>query len=249
MIQRPLIIITVSYIIGILWGIYLQVNIYPICIILAILNISMRYGISAFKKVVNTKILSVLSWCYYNYKIINCCIIIILISNICIGHIESRFENLYKNIDNIKGIGVIIQINEEGEYYNNYVVIVKNINNDNKLKDTKIILKVKKDLKSQSTSNYKYGDLIYFSGTNELPEVQRNYKGFDYSKYLKTKNIYTSCKCEYNSVKFIKSNSENVINMWINNIRNKVKINLYNLLPQEKAAIANAILIGNSKRS
>ena len=158
-------------------------------------------------------------------------------------------ENLYKNIDNIKGIGVIVQINEESEYYNNYVVKVKNINNDNKLKDTKIILKVKKDLKTQSTSNYKYGDLIYFSGTNELPEIQRNYKGFDYSKYLKTKNIYTSCKCEYNSVKFIKSNSENVINMWINNIRNKVKINLYNLLPQEKAAIANAILIGNSKRS
>jgi len=249
LIQRPLIIITVSYIIGILWGIYLQVNIYPICIILSILNVSIRYCTGVLKKVTNTTIVSVLSWCYYNYKIINCCIITILISNVFTIYNESRFENLYKNIDNIKGIGVIVQINEDSEYYNNYVVKVKNINSNTKLKDTKIILKVKKNLKSQSTNNYKYGDLIYFSGTNELPEIQRNYKGFDYSKYLKTKNIYTTCKCEYNSVKFIKSNSENVINMWINNIRNKVKINLYKLLPQEKAAIANAILIGNSKRA
>ena len=37
---------------------------------------------------------------------------------------------------------------------------------------------------------FKYGNLVNFEGEFKAPDSARNYKGFDYSKYLKTKKIY-----------------------------------------------------------
>ena len=172
-----------------------------------------------------------------------------IISNIVINYKEKSFENLYKNIEDIKGIGVIVNINKESEYYNNYTIKVKNINNNDKLKNTHIILKIKKGNKTIQNNNYKYGDLIYFLGTNENISIQRNYKGYNYSQYLKTQNVYGICKTGNTSVKLIKENSLSVVNMWINNLRNEVKSNLYELLPSETAGIATALLIGDSNRN
>lgn len=247
--QRPIIIITISYIIGILWGIYLKINIYPFCIILFGLNNFIRFYSRAFINLKNKYINNLISEVYYKNILINTCIITLIISNIVINYKENRFENLYKNIDDIKGIGVIVNINKETEYYNNYTIKVKNINNNNKLENTHIILKIKKGNKTNQKNNYKYGDLIYFSGTNENIAIQRNYKGYDYSQYLKTQNIYGVCKTDNTNVKLIKENSLSVVNMWINNLRNKVKNNLKQLLPNETAGIATALLIGDSTRN
>lgn len=247
--QRPIIIITISYIIGILWGIYLKINIYPFCIILCILNNFIRYCSKVFINISNKYIYKILSSCYYKHILINSCIIALLISNIYIHFKENNFANLYKGIEDIKGIGVIVNENKESQYYNNYVIKVKNINNNSKLKNTHIILRIKKNNKSKQNKNYKYGDLIYFTGTNEKVAEQRNYKGYDYSQYLKTKNIYGICESENSDVKLIEENSLFVINMWINNLRNEVKSNLYQLLPEQTAGIATAILIGDSTRN
>lgn len=247
--QRPIIIITISYIIGILWGIYLKINIYPFCIILFILNNFIRYSSKVFINISNKYISKIISSCYYKHILINSCIIVLLISNIYIHFKENNFANLYKGIEDIKGIGVIVDENKESQYYYNYVIKVKNINNNSKLKNTHIILKIKKDNKSKQNINYKYGDLIYFIGTNEKVAIQRNYKGYDYSQYLKTKNIYGICECENNDVKLIQENSLFVINIWINNLRNAVKSNLYQLLPEQTAGIATALLIGDSTRN
>ena len=35
-----------------------------------------------------------------------------------------------------------------------------------------------------------YGDKIVIKGIYQKPQFSRNYNGFDYSSYLKTKNIY-----------------------------------------------------------
>ena len=249
MTQRPIIIITISYIIGILWGIYLKINIYPFCILLLILNNFIRFYSKAFKNIKNKFINNIISEIYYKNILINICIITLLISNTVINYKENSFKNLYKNIDDIKGIGVIVDINKESEYYNNYTIKVKNVNNNDKLQNTNIILKIKKGNKTIQNRNYKYGDLIYFSGTNENIAIQRNYKGYDYSQYLKMQNIYGVCKSENTNVKLIKENSLSVVNMWINNLRNKVKNNLKQLLPNETAGIATALLIGDSTRN
>lgn len=247
--QRPIIIITIIYIIGILWGIYLKINIYPFCIVLFILNNFIRFYSTVFINIKNKYINNFISEVYYKNVFINTCIIILIISNIVINYKEKSFENLYKNIEDIKGIGVIVNINKESEYYNNYTIKVKNIDNNDKLKNTHIILKIKKGNKTIQNNNYKYGDLIYFLGTNENISIQRNYKGYNYSQYLKTQNIYAVCKTDNTNVKLIKENSLSVVNMWINNLRNEVKSNLYELLPSETAGIATALLIGDSNRN
>lgn len=246
--QRPIIIITISYIIGILWGIYLRLNIYPFCIIFLIFNNFVRLYSKVFKNIRNKYINCFLSEVYYKNMFINICIITVLISNMFIIYKEDNFKNFYKNVNEIKGIGVIIDINKESQYYNNYVVKVKNINNDSKLNNTRIILKIKKNNKTNQNNKYKYGDLILFSGTNEKISLQRNYKGFDYSKYLKTQKIYAICKVDINNVKILENNSIFVVKMWISNIRNKVKANLYQVLPSETADIATALLIGDTIR-
>ena len=247
--QRPIIIITIIYIIGILWGIYLKINIYPFCIVLFILNNFIRIYNKVFINLKNKCINNFISEIYYKNIFINICIITFLISNIVINYKENSFKNLYKDIEDIKGIGVIVNINKESQYYNNYIIKVKNINKINKLVNTHIILKIKKSNKTIQKNNYKYGDLIYFSGANENIAIQRNYKGYDYSQYLRTQNIYGVCKSDNTNVKLIKENSLSVVNMCINNLRNKVKSNLYQLLPKETVGIATALLIGDSTRN
>ena len=88
--------------------------------------------------------------------------------------------------------------------------------------------------------------MIFISGLFEHATTRRNYKGFDYSQYLKTKNIYGICKTDVNSLKVIKENSCFVTNMWINKLRNALKNNLQTLLPSDTASIAIALFLGDS---
>ena len=246
--HRPLIIITICYIIGILWGIYLKINIYPFCIILLCLNNFIKLYSKIFVNFKNKFFYRIISELYYKNCLINCCIIVILIANIYVNYKENRFDNLYTDIENIKGIGVIVDVNKETQYFNNYIVKVKNINDDYNLKNTKIILKVKKDNKTKNSKYYKYGDLIYFTGIKENVSKQRNYKGYDYSQYLKSINTYAICTSNNYEVKIIRKDSLFVTNLWINNLRTNIKSNLQKLLPKKTVGIATAILIGDSTR-
>ena len=246
--HRPLIIITICYIIGILWGIYLKINIYPFCIILLCFNNFIKFYSKIFVDLKNKYFYKIISEIYFKNGFINCCIITILIANIYVNYKENRFDNLYTDIEKIKGIGVIVDVNNKTQYYNNYIVKVKNINDNYNLKNTKIILRVKKDNKTNDDIFYEYGDLIYFTGTKENISKQRNYKGYDYSKYLKSRNIYGICKSNNYEVKTIRKDSLFVTNLWINNLRTDVKSNLHKLLKKNTEGIATAILIGDSTR-
>ena len=143
-----------------------------------------------------------------------------------------------KNDQETKYVGTIISVNKESSYYNNYVVEIKE-------KKSNILLKVKKN-KYKKNIKLEYGDLIYITGNIEKPAIKRNYKGFDYSKYLQTKNIYAICKSNADEIQIIKKNSLSVYNMWINKLQNKLKENLGKVLPNETASVAVALLLGDT---
>ena len=89
-----------------------------------------------------------------------------------------------------------------------------------------------------------YGDLIEINGEYMAPSEARNYKGFDYREYLKTKKIYGSIKADKNNIKVIEKESLNIILIFSNKIRSYI-VNVVNyLLPQKTSSLLVGVLIG-----
>lgn len=255
--KRPILIITISYLIGILIGLYLEIN---IAFFMYIIIIMISIFLAKVTKKLNKK----------NLLILIISLITMIISNMLIFIKENRFNDLYSEInENTRFVGVVTDVQKDNEYYFNYIVKINNVNGNEKFKNTNIIVKIKKNKnknntniqnnnsennqnnqndknKTNNNSELKCGDLIYGFGNFEKPSIRRNYKGFDYSQYLKTKNVYMICKTEKNQLKVLKHNSLFVGKMWIINLQNKLKNNLNILLPNDTKGLANALLLGDS---
>ena len=246
-----MLIITVSYIIGILLGLYLKINMAPFIIkstIVAIVILSIIFVIILRKNImiITEKIKSNKCNLKKIKNIIIISIIPMVVSCIVMQYKESKYAKFQSNISqDIKFIGTVIEEEKESEYYNNYIVKINNINEKENYKNICLLIKIKKN-KNTENKKLKYGDMIFISGLFEHATTRRNYKGFDYSQYLKTKNIYGICKTDVNSLKVIKENSCFVTNMWINKLRNALKNNLQTLLPSDTASIAIALFLGDS---
>ena len=113
-----------------------------------------------------------------------------IISNFYIIITNYKYDNLYKDVTKLNVCGVIVEEMSQNDFYDRYVVKIL----QGKYKNTKLILKVKKD-----KIDIKLGDLIDVSGEFEEPSVRRNYNGFDYKQYLKTKKIYGTIKVDFNN--------------------------------------------------
>lgn len=246
-----MLIITVSYIIGILLGLYLKINMAPFIIkstIVAIVILSIIFVIILRKNImiITEKIKSNKCNLKKIKNIIIISIIPMVVSCIVMQYKESKYAKFKSNISqDIKFIGTVIEEEKESEYYNNYIVKINNINKKENYRNICLLIKIKKN-KNTENKKLKYGDMIFISGLFEHATTRRNYKGFDYSQYLKTKNIYGICKTDVNSLKVLKENSCFVTNMWINKLRNALKNNLRTLLPSDTASIAIALFLGDS---
>ncbi len=99
-------------------------------------------------------------------------------------------------------------------------------------------------MKKDKNCKPKYGDLIKIDGEYIIPSESRNYKGFDYREYLKTKKIYGTIKTN-NNINILKENNLNFILIVSNNIRNYVINASDKLLPAETSKLLIGILIGD----
>lgn len=225
--MRPLIYITVGYITGIIWGLYLKISIVPIFLI---------FGGSVYIFLQKReKKFSVFLLLF---------IIFGITSNIQINNLEQKHENLYKGIENAKIVGTIISERKETEYRATYTLKVESINNNIKFKNTKLLIYVpKKEILN-------YGDKVILNGSYEKAKEATNYKAFNYREYLKQKDIYGIVKSE--KVQVIKKDNLNIIQININKIRNKIKSNLREILGEEANVTIGILLrryFGNSRRN
>ena len=109
-----------------------------------------------------------------------------------------------------------------------YKIRVESINNNSKFKNTDLYLGANNKL----NINLKYGDKIQIQGAYIEPETARNYKGFDYSKYLRTLKIYGTVKAE--KIKIIESNNtQNSISLPLNNVKFSDISNFLSLISKE----------------
>ena len=167
---------------------------------------------------------------------------------------------------------IVISEGEEKEYKYVYEIEILNIKtnknielkdnsntdkNGNELnkKDEKIIenknykgFKLLLNLKKSDNNNLvlNYGDKIGFYLEYQKPNAARNYMGFDYSNYLKTKKILGTVNVESNNLQVISHNNTNAILNKIYSLKNIMKQKINELLPKETAGLCIGMLIGET---
>ena len=169
--KRPIVIAIIGYLIGIIWGIYNK-SIFPFWLTIIVCQFIIEKTFIRKKKF---KILSLKRYfrylkLYINKKSLILIIIMSIISNIVVIELNNQYEKFYSRDEKIDIVGTIISSKNEKNYYNLYT-----------LKSTNKYIYVYVDKKI----NLDYGDKVYLKGKYKKPEIQRNYRGFDYSKYLK----------------------------------------------------------------
>ena len=94
------------------------------------------------------------------------------------------FEKNYLENSELEMIAEVTGIKIEKEYYDKYEIKVLQCSKQNKLISKKLILYI------DYNRNLLPGDIIKIKGKFQKPTTSRNYKGFDYSNYLKQRKIY-----------------------------------------------------------
>ena len=243
-IKIPVLIAIIGYIIGILWGIYLKSN---ICLFyFIIIAIFIIYKFLTSKKEITTKKLKLISIKRYlryvkliiNSKTLILIILMSIISNIIINTKEQIYENIYKSEKKAEIVCLVIGNKEEKEYYNRYKIKVIESKTNNKFKNKIFYIQIKNKTKTE----IKYGDILKINGTYEKPEEKRNYGGFDYKNFLKTKNIYGNIIVE-NSEKI--KQKKNLF-YYINEITETIKNKIDESFEQSVATMLEGILLGNT---
>ena len=158
-----------------------------------------------------------------------------IISNIIINYQNNKYENLYQE-KNYTLYGEIVSNKQEKEYKNVYKFKVIKRNEQKKEQNTYLYINASKNI------NLNYGDIIKINGKFEKANGRRNYKGFDYEKYLRTNKIYgtiTTSKVE-------KIGHKDTIFSIANNVANKIEEKIVQNLQPTQANICKGLIIGRT---
>ena len=239
--ERKILIVTLGYIIGIIWGLYCKCN---IAFLYFLISISIAIIIKTRKSKHKFKILSFSRNLKYLRIIINYNTIVIifissLISNFITNRLNYKYDNLYKDIQSLEIVAKVISNEENVGNISKYIIQIKECKNESKLKNTKLIINVR------SVNIIKFGDILYIKGDFIEPEKQRNYGGFNYKQYLKTRNIYGTLKVK-SFKKIGEVNNVNIFNI-SNNIFLKIKDNIKKTYSKKQANIMLGIMLGYTK--
>ena len=160
-------------------------------------------------------------------------IVILICLIISIGYV-SILENKYSKISDmpIKEMVTIISDIQEKEYKK--VCTAKIVRNNKK-----ILINIKM---SQDIPSIKYGDSLYIEGEFKQPEEARNYKGYNYKQYLKTKKIIGTVELEKS--KILKSSNGS----FIHNIQKYIRDTINGTLTDEEGNLLLAILLGDKDK-
>lgn len=218
------------YIIGILIGLYLQISIAFLCVILFVLFIiSYIFSLNNNKKR-QSRILFLI------------CLCVLLIGCIYVKTLNKNYEERYSEITGTINIKAIIISNpDEKEYKYTYTIKVEEINGNKEYQNTKLLLDIKKSNLKESLPQY--GDEITITGEFKKPNTARNYKGFDYEEYLRSQKTYGTITSE--KYEIISSNKTNIFNNFIHYVQGNIKENMHYVLDEEEAALCVGILVGD----
>ena len=181
--NRPIVAITIGYIIGIIMGLYCNISIVFLYLLFTIIYLIIKnISDKNTQRKKQFKLVSIRRYRRY-FKIIftkNVCILI------CISSVVSNTITTYKNM----------KIDEFLNRYNGKEIHFssKVVSNDiTKKYNKKVIIKFEGKhfyLKVKKNTQINYGDTIIIKGTFIKPKKQTNYKGFNYLDYYKSQGIF-----------------------------------------------------------
>ena len=176
-----MLIITVCYIIGIIWGLYFNTNI--ALFVSAMLIIILAINVVIVKLNKNKKI----GYVYSNKIVINMCIISFCISAIIVMSLESKHTVISENVTGeLNYVATVVSVKNDSKYFHNYIINIQDTSCNCCCKNVKAVLKVRKDTTS-TYPNLEYGDLIYGIGMFEKPEVREKLWGIQLLSIVKVK--------------------------------------------------------------
>ena len=236
--KRPIVVAIIGYIIGIIVGLYLQTSIVPFCICIIVTYIIYK-KLNEKKESNKLKLFSIKRYFRYIKIFINSKIIFLMISTSIISNTlvliqNYNYEKTYTQLSSKETItltGIIISNKEEKQYYNKYKIEAKIQN-----KNYRFYIMTDKKIKLE------YGDKIKLNGEYKRPEVQRNYKGFDYSKYLKQLKIYGTIKCS--KIEILDKEQTNKIFQIAEQTKTKIVDNTKSILDEETSSILLGLVLG-----
>ena len=240
--RRLIVTLTIGFIIGIIYGLYFKTS------------IALFYGIGFLVYILIQFVGADAHICpgrcrhrplqrfiqyikiFMKGQIILTIIISSIISNTYLIYINYKYYAFYNNIgDTITTAGVVVSDPVEKDYSYQYTVK----STDTKYKDKKFLLYIKKD----GGNLLKYGDLIEIQGDFSSPDGQRNYGGFNYREYLKSKGIYGSIFAASNNITVIAHNKSNIILGISNSIKRNIIEKINEILPEQTGSLLAGVLI------
>lgn len=224
--KRPILIITLGFLIGIIVGLY--INIAPfLFLILIFITLSLRIlhinSTNNFLRIVKI---------FIKNNVILLIAFSAFFSSIYIIYQNDKYEKTYNNFNKTEIIATVISNKKDGEYQESYKIKLENY------KNIKLILRLPKS----KNISLNYADKIYVKGEYIEPEEARNYGGFNYKEYLKTEEIYGIFKAD--KIEILKNNNLNLIEIFINNLKQKIITNINKILPESTKDLFLGILIG-----
>lgn len=150
-------------------------------------------------------------------------------------------KNIHGVPEQITLRAVVISEPEDKDYKYTYTIKLKEIEGQNGCENTQLILNVNKNKLNGDV--LKFGDEILLTSEFERPNGARNYKGFDYKNYLKSKRIYGTVQLD--SYKLIGKDRADVGSKIINSVQNNMKENINKILGSEEAALCIGVLVGD----
>ena len=227
--KRPILVITLGFITGIILGLYLNIALF---IFLGLVLVILFFKILDFRS--DNKYIRILN-IFIKNNIILVFLISALISSLYLTYCNKRFEIVYSKFNVNQIIGTIISNNKETEYKNTYKVKVENLKG---FKNINLILRVSKSKKI--TLNY--GDKIKVSGEYIIPEGARNHGGFNYREYLKTQKVYGIYDAD--TVEILERNNLGFTELFSNKVKLKIIENFNKILPEDTNQLFLGVLIG-----
>lgn len=229
--KRPIIIILISYIIGILGGLYTNsIAFFCFTIILAMC----LWGI----RKINNKYFRFLRRFLKRYTEL-----LILISMtfgfLYTNILEQEYDTIYEAKGEIEEHCIVIAEKEPKEYKDLYKVKIVNSKNSAR-NGTKLYIRVNKK------ANIEVGDMLLINGTYLEPDVARNERGFNYKEYLKTLEIYGTV--EINHYKAIKKGRINKLILYTARLKEILKSNISKVIKKaENKNLLIAMILGDTE--
>lgn len=236
--ERPILVAVIGYIIGILWGLYFEFSI-VLCYTLLLATYYIFKKILKSKKRRKFKLLSFSRHSRYLKLMIDSKVILVfmissIISNVIIFIQNKQYENTYQEGENIQITAIVVGQKIERQYYDYYQVKVLDSKKFN------LYIQVSKKAKE-----LEYGDKVKLQGEFKAPSKQRNYGGYDDTKYLKTLKIVGRMKV--NQVEVVGKKQRNIISQSSYELKLKIKEKIDIYFEEEKASLLKGLLLGETK--